>query len=194
METKKFDYPAIVIVALAVVAGVVLFALKQKKSSFQSFEPAGLEIGRPAPDFRLPGLDGKMVSLSEHRGKVVLVNIWATWCPPCVDEMPSMEKLYQQFKGKDFEILAVSVDASGAETVIPFMKKHNLTFPALVDTQGAIRNTYKTTGVPESFIINRQGLLVKKIIGPLDWASPEVLGFFRELIQNSTPQKKAPTS
>jgi peroxiredoxin len=187
METKKFDYRAIIIIALAVAAGVVLFALKQKKSSFQSFEPAGLETGRPAPDFRLPGLDGKLVGLSDFRGKVVLVNIWATWCPPCVDEMPSLEKLYQQLKGENFEILAVSIDASGGETVAPFMKKHNLTFPALVDTQGTTRNIYKTTGVPESFIINRQGFLVKKIIGPLDWTSPEVLGFSRQLLQNSTP-------
>lgn len=187
METKKFDYRAIIIVALAVVAGVVLFALNQKKTSFQSFGPAGLEIGRPAPDFRLPGLDGKMVSLSDYRGKVVLINIWATWCPPCVDEMPSLEKLYQQLKAENFEILAVSIDAAGAEIVIPFMKKLILTFPALIDTQGTIRNTYKTTGVPESFIINRQGLLVKKIIGPLDWASPQVLEFFRQLLQNSAP-------
>jgi len=187
METKKFDYRAIIIVALAVVAGVVLFALKQKKTSVRSFEPAGLETGRPAPDFRLPGLDGNMVSLSDYRGKVVLVNIWATWCPPCVDEMPSLEKLYQQLKAENFEILAVSIDDAGAAAVAPFMKKHNLTFPALLDTQGTTRNIYKTTGVPESFVINRQGLLVKKIIGPLDWASPEVLGFFRQLLQNSTP-------
>ena len=187
METKKFDYRAIVIIALAVVAGVVLFALKQKKSSDQSFAPAGPEIGRPAPDFTLPGLDGKMVSLSDYRGQVVLVNIWATWCPPCVDEMPSMEKLYQQLQGAAFEILAVSIDEQGAGVVAPFMKKHNLTFPALIDTQGITRTAYHTTGVPESFIINRQGLVVKKFIGPLDWAAPQVLGFFRQLIQNPTP-------
>ena len=75
METKKFDYRVIIIVALVVVAGVVLFALKQKKTSVRSFEPAGLETGRPAPDFRLPGLDGHMVSLSDYRGKVVLVQV-----------------------------------------------------------------------------------------------------------------------
>ncbi len=187
METKKIDYRAIIIVALAVAAVVVLFALRQKKSSVQSFESAGLEVGRPAPDFKLPDLDGKVASLSDYRDKVVLVNIWATWCPPCVDEMPSLEKLYQKLKSENFQILAVSIDAAGADTVAPFMIKNNLTFPALVDPQGTTRNIFKTTGVPESFIINRQGLLIKKIIGPLDWASPEVLEFFRQLLQNSTP-------
>jgi peroxiredoxin len=184
METKKFDYRAVVIIALAVVAGVVLFALKQKKSSVQSFAPAGPEIGRSAPDFRLPGLDGKMVSLSDYRGKVVLVNIWATWCPPCVDEMPSMEKLYQQLLGEAFEILAVSIDEQGAGVVAPFMKKHNLSFLALSDTKGIVKNLYYTTGVPESLIIDKSGNVVEKIIGPRDWATPEAIKYFRDLSKN----------
>jgi cytochrome c biogenesis protein CcmG/thiol:disulfide interchange protein DsbE len=93
---------------------------------------------------------------------VVLLNIWATWCPPCVEEMPSMEKLHQELKDDGFEILAVSIDVSGAKAVIPFMKKHKLSFPALTDTKGAIKSLYQTTGVPESFIIDKDGIIVEK--------------------------------
>jgi len=142
-------------------------------------------IGLPAPDFTFPRLDGKMVSLSDYRGKVVLVNIWATWCPPCVDEMPSMEKLYRELKDEGFEILAVSIDASGAKDVLPFMKKYKLSFPALTDTRGAIKELYQTTGVPESFIIDKDGIIVEKVIGPRGWATPSAIRFFRNLIQRN---------
>jgi peroxiredoxin len=185
MGTIKFNYQGIIIIVLAIVAGVLLFALQQKKSFQRSFEPVTLDVGKPAPDFTLARLDRKMVSLSDYRGKVVLVNIWATWCPPCVAEMPSIEKLYQQLKGNAFEILAVSLDEQGVSVLAPFMKKYNLTFPALIDTHGITKIAYKTTGVPESFIINKQGILAKKIVGPLDWSAPEVLGFLQQLIQKS---------
>jgi peroxiredoxin len=187
METKKINFRAIILIFLAVAAGVVFLALNQQKTLRGSFEPAMLEVGRPAPDFTLPGLDGKMVSLSDYRGKVVLVNIWATWCPPCIAEMPSMEKLYQQLKGDPFEILAVSLDTPGAGAVAPFMKKHNLSFPALIDSQGITKIAYRATGVPESFIVNQQGVLAKIIIGPINWAAPDTLSFFRQLLHNSRP-------
>ena len=182
MATKKFNYQALILVILAIVAGMIFFAL-QKKKSFQHAPGAPmLQVGRTAPNFRLPGLDGKTVSLSDYRGNVVLVNIWATWCRPCVAEMPSMEKLYQELKGEAFEILAVSIDTEGGGVVVPFMRKHGLTFPALIDPQGTTKTAYNLTGVPESFIIDKKGGLAKKIIGPLDWASPEVLDYFRSLI------------
>jgi peroxiredoxin len=180
METKKFDYRAVILVFLGVAALVIVFALKQN-NPYLKFSP--LRVGQPAPDFTLPGLDGKMVSLSDHRGHVVLVNVWATWCPPCVDEMPSMDTLYLELKGENFEILAVSIDALGKKAVAPFMKKYNLSFPALMDQDGTIKTLFQTTGVPESFIINQEGILIEKVIGPKDWATPQVVGFFRNLLQ-----------
>ena len=183
METKKFNYRAVILLFLAVTGLLILFAMNQKESFRKSFELRSLDVGRPAPNFEFPGLDGKIVSLSDYRGKVVLVNIWATWCPPCIDEMPSMEKLYNELQGENFEILAVSIDAQGLKAVAPFMKAHNLTFPALIDSEGTIKSLYKATGVPESFIIDKQGILIKKIIGPIDWATPEIFRFFRDLIQ-----------
>ena len=170
-------------VFIIIVAGVVI--LLQGKDSFFNLSdyPPRIKQGLPAPNFTLKGLDGKPVSLTDFKGKVVFLNIWATWCPPCKDEMPSMEKLYQGLKGKDFEILAVSIDSSGAKAVTPFMKEYKLTFPALLDPEERIKSLYGTTGVPESFIINKQGIVEKVVIGPMDWATPEVVDFFQNLIQ-----------
>ena len=179
-ENKTSNYRVAILVFLAVSGLLILFLLKQN-NPYLTF--SSLKLGTPAPNFTFPGLDGKMVSLADYRDHVVLVNVWATWCPPCVDEMPSMEKLYQELKGESFEILAVSIDALGTKAVAPFMKKHNLSFPALMDPDGRIKNLYQTTGVPESFIINQEGILVQKIIGPRDWATPAVTDFFRGLLQ-----------
>lgn len=176
--------PLILIVLILIGVGIILL-LQTKDSSFNLSGKPLPGKGVPAPDFTLPGLDGQMVRLADFRGKVVLLNIWATWCPPCVEEMPSMEALYQKLKAEGFEILAVSVDVSGAEAVRPFMEKHRLNFPALTDTDGTVKSLYQTTGVPESFIIDKDGVIVEKVIGPRDWASPGAVRFFRNLIQRN---------
>ena len=186
IKEKDFNYPMAVFIFVAVTVLVVILSL-MLNDSVEFSNQVAIESGIPAPDFTFPGLDGKMVSLSDYKGKVVLVNIWATWCPPCVDEMPSMEKLYRKFKGEDFEILAVSIDESGSEAVAPFMEKTRLTFPALIDSKGAIKPLYRITGIPESFIIDKQGILTKKIVGPVNWATPKVFRFFSSLIQKPTP-------
>ena len=186
-KEKEFNYPMAVFIFVAVTVLVIILSLNLNDSSFKFSNQVAIKDNLPAPDFTFPGLDGKMVSLSDYKGKVVLVNIWATWCPPCVDEMPSMEKLYQKFKGKNFEILAVSIDEPGLKAVAPFMKKSNLTFPALIDSEGTIKAVYGITGVPESFIIDKQGILIKKIVGPVDWAATNVFRFFSDLIQKPLP-------
>jgi len=190
MQEKRIDYRSVILFFLSIAGLLVLWFLHGNRSYDGSGQQPPIEIGRPAPDFRFPGLDEKMVSLSDYRGKVVLVNIWATWCPSCVDEMPSMEKLYQKLQGEDFEILAVSIDSMGEMVVAPFMKKYKLTFPALIDSGGTIRMSYGTTGVPESFIIDKNGMLVKKIIGPLDWNQSGAIRLFRDLIRKQNPANK----
>ena len=167
---------------LIIAAVAVVIILQGKDSFFTSYKPR-VKVGIPAPNFTFPGLDGKIVSLADFKGKVVFVNIWATWCPPCREEMPSMEKLYRELKGDGFEILAVSIDASGATAVALFMKEYKLNFPALLDPGGTIKNLYGTTGVPESFIVNKEGMIEEIVIGPRDWFTPEVVRFFRNLIQ-----------
>jgi len=187
-KEKDFNYPIAVFLFVAVTVLVIILSLKLNDSSFKFSNQVAIKDNLPAPDFTFPGLDGKKVSLYDYKGKVVLVNIWATWCPPCVEEMPSMEKLYRKFKGENFEILAVSIDEPGLKAVAPFMKKSNLTFPALIDSEGAIKAVYGITGIPESFIIDQQGILLKKIVGPVDWATPNIFRFFRDLIQKPLPR------
>ena len=175
----------LITISLVLIVGGLLIALsiKGKDSSFQLIGQSRVKVGSPAPNFTFPDLTGKKVSLSDYRGRVVFLNIWATWCSPCVEEMPSMEKLYKQFKSDQFEIMAVSIDTEGVKVVTPFMKKLNLTFPALLDRKGKIRNIYGVTGIPESFIIDKNGIIIKKVIGPLDWSKPDVSRFFEDLLQ-----------
>jgi cytochrome c biogenesis protein CcmG/thiol:disulfide interchange protein DsbE len=180
-ERKSGGLWLTIFVVLVVAIPIILITLKEKDSGPRFKMP--LQEGKPAPDFTFPDLDGRQVSLSDFTGKVVLVNIWATWCPPCRDEMPSMQKLYERFKGEHFEILAVSIDADGREAVAPFMQQMNLTFPALLDPEEKIRSLYAITGVPESFIIDRNGILARRVIGPLDWTTPKVFNFFKNLLQ-----------
>ena len=182
-KERRFGYQSVVIIVLIVILVGILILLQTKDYFYQPSTVPRLTKGRPAPNFSLPGLDGQMVNLTDYKGKVVLLNVWATWCPPCVEEMPSMEKLYQELKGAGFEILAVSIDETGAEDVRPFMKKHKLSFPSLTDPKGTIKSIYKTTGVPESFVIDKDGTLLEIVIGPRDWAAPEVVRYFRNLIR-----------
>jgi peroxiredoxin len=183
MEKMQENYRAIIIVVL-VFGGLLILFLGGEESGLSPVQQGKVAIGRPAPDFSLPDLSGNRLALSAYRGRVVLVNIWATWCPPCVKEMPSMEALYQRFQRDDFEILAVSIDVLGRKAVAPFMEKNELTFPALLDPDAAIAKSYGTTGVPESFIIDRGGILIKKIIGPIDWGSADAIGVIRDLIDS----------
>jgi len=185
LNVRRVNLKSTMLIILIIVGVGIIVMLQTKDSSFNLSGTLRVERGVPAPNFTLPDLDDKMVSLADYKGRVVLINIWATWCPPCVKEMPSMEKLYRELKDEGFEILAVSIDVSGAKAVLPFMKKHKLSFPALIDTKGAINNLYQTTGVPESFIIDKDGIIVEKIIGPRDWATPSAIRHFRSLIQRN---------
>lgn len=172
----------ILVVFIVAVFLIVLFS-EERDSTVTTTRP--IQLGLEAPNFTFPDLNGQRVTLFDHRGKVVLVNIWATWCPPCRQEMPSMQRLYEKFRGKNLEILAVSIDSNGREAVDPFMRKIDLTFPVLLDPKETIKPLYGITGVPESFIVDKEGILVKKIIGPIDWATPEVFLFFGDLMQKS---------
>ncbi len=163
----------------------VLFFLIGNDLNFKFTTPPVVKIGMPAPDFSFPDLDGQPVSLSDYKGKFVLLNIWATWCGPCVSEMPAMEKLHNKFKNEDFQILAVSIDTQGKKVVAPFMEFHNLSFKALLDTRGTIKRSYRTTGIPESFIIDKNGIILKKVIGAIDWSSPKVIQYFQEQFDKS---------
>ena len=133
-----------------------------------------VEVGARAPDFRAVNLaTGDSVSLREgYRGAVTLVNVWATWCVPCRVEMPAMEKLYQSLAPRGFRIAAVSIDEGSPEDVQAFGRELGLSFDILQDRSTKVQQIYQTTGVPESFLLNREGVIVKRVIGAQDWSSP----------------------
>ncbi len=135
---------------------------------------------RRRPDVRLPS--GQPAKIEDYRGKVVLLNIWATWCAPCKVEMPSMEHLHRKLAGIDFRLVAVSVDEEDSTVVDKFVKDLGLTFEILHDRDGSIRRIYQTTGVPESFVIDRDGVIVKKVIGAADWDAPVNENLIRRLL------------
>ena len=131
--------------------------------------------GSLAADFKLQDLGGNTVSLSSMRGKVIFLNIWATWCSPCREEMPSMETLFQDLKhNPDFVVLAVSVDRKGKAVVAPYVEKNGFNFTVLLDPDNQVSESYNVSGVPESFIIDRKGRIVAHHMGAFDWSRSDV--------------------
>jgi peroxiredoxin len=130
------------------------------------------EEGHLAPDFTLKTLEGHTVRLSELRGqKVVLINFWATWCPPCRIEMPAMQQIYSEYKAKGLEILAVNIESDAQEEIRDFVKELRLTFPILLDPDMKITRNFRLIGLPVSILIDRQGVIRAKIVGYHDWTT-----------------------
>ena len=141
-------------------------------------------VGSPAPDFRAKDLGTKqMKTLADYRGQVVLLNVWATWCPPCIVEMPSMERLHQAYGPHGLKVVAVSIDDYvGEDSVRAFARGLGLTFDILHDPTHSIERAYQTTGYPESFVISRDGTIRKKWISAADWNSPANRALVVELL------------
>lgn len=129
--------------------------------------------------------DGASLSLGSLRGKVVLLNFWATWCKPCEDEMPAMENLYRAIGDRDFELIAVSVDGD-RRVVEEFTARMGLTFPILLDPQKRVADAYQSYRFPESYLIDREGVLVARYIGPREWDAPAYLARIRRLLEMPT--------
>ena len=139
---------------------------------------------KPAPDISVVSIsNGTNLKLSELKGKVVLLNFWATWCPPCREEIPSMMKLNSFMTGKPFQMVAVSIDEGGKPAIESFFKETGFLLPTYLDASGASSKSYGITGVPESFVIDKQGVIVKKVIGGFAWNSPEVVSFLEGLMK-----------
>ena len=159
---------------------------------YQQQHAAG-HAGFPAPDFSLRDLEGHFHRLSDLRGKVVFLNLWATWCPPCRMEMPSMERLFRHLRERGFVLLAVSQDEGGKAAVEPFVRDLGLTFPVLVDPEHQVGDRYQVWGYPESFIIDREGRIVERVIGPRRWDSPEQVEALEALLKAPTSMASAGT-
>ena len=176
----------IVLTAIGILA--LAFGVVWMQSS--KYEP--LTVGKVAPGFELPDLEEHSVRLSDFRGKVVFLNFWATWCKPCREEMPSMQVLYKNFERDGFVVLAISIDrVTTKKDIPPFVKSLNLTFPVLVDSWGQTDKRYKLMGVPETYIIDQQGVLREKVIGPRDWTVLDNLQVITGLLKNSSKSARA---
>ena len=126
-----------------------------------------------APDFTLKDIHGRALSLSSLKGKVVLINFWATWCPPCKAEMPSMNKLYHDLRAQGFEVIAISTDTS-LSTIKDFLAENRLDFPVLFDEDKTVTRQYHVFSMPTTFLVDRNGMIVEKFYGEEDWSDPAV--------------------
>lgn len=159
---------------LGAVAVLCVFAMP----TYRQGEPS--IAGRMAPDFALE-LDGKAMRLADLRGKVVVLDFWASWCPPCVEEAPSLNALHERIADRDGLVLAISQDEDQA-AYERFLTEHKIIFPTYREPGKAIPSTYGTVMIPEAYIIGRDGRIVRKMVGPQDWTKPELLSILDPLL------------
>ena len=167
----------------AVIALVAVVACNRKESNSPNKQAVPSE-NQPAPEIIVNGMNGSPLKLSDLKGKVVLLNFWATWCPPCREEIPSMIKLNKAMTGKPFQMVAVSIDEGGKPAIESFFQTSGFSgLPVYTDPDNRAAGTYGITGVPETFVISKNGIIVKKVIGPLAWDSPDVASFLEGLLK-----------
>jgi thiol-disulfide isomerase/thioredoxin len=144
-------------------------------------ESPAASVGKPAPNFDTVDMKGNVWSLSKHKGQVVFVNFWATWCAPCREEMPSMQRLYTKLPKDKFKMIAL-YNKDKPAVVKNFVTKLGITLPILDDQQNIIGQKYGLTGLPETFIVDKQGIIREKFIGPAEWDSPEYVALLTKYI------------
>jgi peroxiredoxin len=167
-------------VIAAVVIGAALFAVILSPDA-----PPPVIRGVPAPHFELARLDtDESFSMAGLRDRVVLINFWATWCKPCEDEMPAMERLYRKLGAEGFELLAISVDDSPAP-VRAFRDRMGLSFPILMDSEQEVAELYQTFRYPESLLVDRDGIVIERYIGPRDWDARPYVERIQRLLHES---------
>ena len=171
----------LVLVVVIVLVGTAVYLVATSSSRPPSEWVNSVAVGDLAPDFQLEDTKGNKVSLSDLRGKVVMVNLWATWCPPCIEEMPSMERLHEVMAGDDFVMLAINTEQNGRTVVPEFLEKTPYSFPILYDDEGVVQKLYGVYKFPESFIVGKDGKVVEKVIGPLDWSSSKTINYLKGL-------------
>ena len=177
----------VIVGVLAALVGLGLYRAKDQLAA----ELFPIKIGNAAPDFRANPMAAGSVpkTIADYEGEVVLLNIWATWCGPCRIEMPSMQRLEEQLGPKGLKIVAVSVDVAGMENAInTFTEEMKLSFEILHNPAGDIQRIYQTTGVPETFIIGRDGRLRRRVIGADTWDSPANVAYLERLLAEPRPQ------
>jgi DsbE subfamily thiol:disulfide oxidoreductase len=175
LKPKSVILIAVFIVAIA----IILFSVKREETP----KTQAVVVGLNAPEFSLSDPSGKTYTLSELKGSVVFINFWATWCPPCIEEMPSIQNLYNGFKDrKEFRMVTI-LYKDDYEKAMAYMKQNNYALPVLIDREGKSAKAYGVTGVPETYIVDKQGVLRQKVIGPADWNSTEADSLISNLLK-----------
>jgi thiol-disulfide isomerase/thioredoxin len=183
---------------LALAVAIALPALAVSIQPTRAQAPAGFavhESPRPLPEIQFDNGQGEAMSLADFRGKVVLLNIWATWCAPCRREMPTLERLQAELGGPDFEVVALSIDRQGRRVVADFYEELGLRQLGIyIDPSGKAPRELNALGVPTTLLIDRQGNEVGRLLGPAEWDSPEMVSFIRGQIQRPSGASLHPAS
>ncbi|WNB91378.1 redoxin domain-containing protein [Bacillus sp. NEB1478] len=167
--------PIIIIVIFAFLIGGAIYTAqidnKQAENKGTSNLKSGLKEGSIAPNFTLNTLDGKQISLKDYRGKKVILNFWATWCPPCKEEIPEMMRFYKEYHTKNVEILAVNLafTETKPQKIKDFVRDYGMTFPIPLDEKNTINKQFRAVSIPTSYFINEKGMVKSRHVGPMDY-------------------------
>jgi len=179
-----------ILLALTATLGVVLSSLPASAQSGNALLLESPNHAVEALDFTTTTPEGEEVKLSDFEGQVVFLNFWATWCTPCLQEMPAMDGLQAKLQDEPFQVLAVNMQES-AERIQQWRKKFDFSFPIIMDNEGEIGRTYGVDRIPTTYIIDRRGNVVSRALGPREWDGEEAVRYFRELIRSSAPEQSA---
>jgi peroxiredoxin len=197
MKLRKWIIVGVILLVAVSLISLYLYTLSVKMKKVEEerykgfFSSLGIQKINPpvkAKDFTLEDLEVSAVNLKDFQGKVVFLNFWATWCPPCRVEMPAMEKLWQKFKQEDFVILAVDL-RERKEKINSFVKTNGYTFPVLLDSMGAVANTYGIRAIPTTYLLDSEGRIVGRALGARDWASADAFKLIEQLLSKTNKGK-----
>jgi len=195
MTRLQFKIPAILlaIVLSGYLVGMDHIGVYNGKSEAKSGDPKS-EEKTMAPEFLLPDLSGGQVSLSDYRGKWVFINFWATWCGPCVMEMPMMDRLNKILEKENFKMLAINMENIEPERVKKFIKKLKVDFHILLDRKGQVSDIYGVRSIPMTYMINPKGEVEAVAEGMREWDDPKMVQYFRDMIKGEAGNKKVESS
>ena len=169
---------------IAILLALNLPANAEEGGLFSKIGAIPIKDYKKTPNFCLEELNGEKVQIAALKGKIIFLNFWATWCGPCIEEMPSMEALYQHYKKTNFLFLTISLDCGGREPVRKFIEKHGYRIPILLDPSGKTLELFEISRIPATLIIDRNGRIVGRVIGPRNWSSPEVLSLVNQMLHD----------
>ena len=175
------------LLGLLIIVALTLLILRVQRPSPENPQPKANQFksqeGYMAPRFSLRNLKGNMEGLDDHLGKVIVVNFWATWCVPCIKEMPSFESLYRRYRSQGLTLLAVSLDKGDSTKVQEFADKYKLSFPILLDTEGVAEKLYPSFSIPFTYVVDKQGRVVARVDGAKNWESSETFEAVEHLLK-----------